>query len=61
MSLAIRMTLYFAFAALASLGVVDFDQASGQVSFNIYSLEMAAIGVVGYLATFLASRFAKVK
>ena len=61
MSLAIRMVLYALFSGLASLGFIQFDATTGDVAFNVYSLEMVAVGIVGYLGTFLASRFAKVK
>lgn len=61
MSLAVRMLLYALFAGLASLGVVEFDHQTGDVAFNIYSWELAATGIVGYVATFVTSRFAKVK
>lgn len=61
MSLAIRMMLYALFAGLASLGVVEFDHQSGDVAFNIYSWELAATGLVGYVVTFVSSRYAKVK
>lgn len=61
MSLAIRMVLYALFSALATAGLVDFNAETGDVAFNIYSIEAVAIGIVGYMTTFLASRFAKVK
>jgi hypothetical protein len=61
MSLAIRMAFYALFSGLASIGLVDFDAATGDVEFNIYSMEMALIGFGGFIATFISSRFAKVK
>lgn len=61
MSLAIRMVLYALFSALATAGLVDFNAQTGDVAFNVYSLEAIVIGFVGYTVTFLTSRFAKVK
>lgn len=55
------MVLYALFSALATAGLVDFNAQTGDVAFNVYSLEAVVIGLVGYMATFLTSRFAKVK
>jgi hypothetical protein len=55
------MVLYAIFAGMAGLGLVDFDPSSGIVSFSVNSLEFAISGILGYIATFVASRFAKVK
>lgn len=61
MGLAVRMMLYAFFAGLASLGLIEFDHATGDVAFNIYSFQLAAVGAGGYILTFITSRFAKVK
>ena len=61
MTLYIRMALYFAFASMASAGLIDFDDASGTVSFTVDSLVLGISGLVGYLVTFWASRIAKRK
>jgi hypothetical protein len=61
MSLAIRMVLYAMFSALATTGLVDFNADTGDVSFSLMSIELILTGAIGYVATFAASRFAKVK
>jgi hypothetical protein len=61
MSLAIRMVLYALFSGLATVGLISFDSATGDVGFNIYSIEAIVVGVVGYIVTFAVSRFASVK
>lgn len=61
MTLAIRMVLYAIFAGLASVGVVDFNPNTGDVSFTLQSLEALLLGITGYVATFGASRIAKAR
>jgi hypothetical protein len=55
------MALYALFSALASVGLIDFDHATGDVAFNIYNWELVATGIVGYVATFVTSRVAKAR
>lgn len=59
MTLYIRMGLYFIFAALASQGIVVFDQTDGTVAFQVEDLALVLGGVVAYAVTYVTSRIAK--
>lgn len=59
MGLYIRMALYFVFAGLASQGLVEFDEATREVTFKLDDLAIGAAGVAGYLVTFFGGRWAK--
>jgi hypothetical protein len=61
MMLAVRMFLYLVFGALAGQGLVVFDQTAGTVTFRVEDLMLIVTGLAGYLGTFVASRFAKVR
>lgn len=59
--LAIRMLLYAVFAAMANEGLVLFDADAGTVTFKIDDLMLFGSGVVGYIGTFVTSRYAKAR
>lgn len=59
MGLIFRMAIYFAFAALASQGLVIFDAEGGTVTFEIEKVEYVLSGIVGYLSTYGVSRVGK--
>jgi hypothetical protein len=61
MSLAIRMALYALFVTLSNQGVDIYDPETDQISFQLQDLTLVLSGIVGFAATFVASRFAKVK
>lgn len=62
MFLTIRMILYFAFAALAGMGIgIGFDESTGMASVHIDTLANVLVGIGAYLATFAASRLAKAR
>lgn len=61
MALFIRMILYPIFSALAVEGLVLFDAATGSVTFKIDDIILVIVGIVGYLGTFVAGRWAKAK
>ncbi len=61
MMLSIRMVLYFLFSALASQGVGIFDAEAGTFTFQIAHFEALVSGVIGFIATFFASRLAKAR
>lgn len=61
MALAIRMGLYFLFAAIAGQGVGTFDQDTGNLTLHVESLATVLAGVVGYVGTFAAGRWAKAR
>ena len=59
MGLLIRMCLYLIFAGLAGAGIGSFEDASGQYSVNADDLVTVIIGLIGYVGTFVSSRWAK--
>lgn len=60
MFLFIRMALYFLFSAIAGAGVgLQFDEISGDVTFNIDLIVTLIVSIGGYLGTFWVSRVAK--
>ena len=61
MALYIRMALYLVFGVLAGQGLVVFDQEAGTVTFRVEDLAVIVTSLVGYAATFWASRLAKRK
>lgn len=58
MFLAIRMVLYFIFPLLASQGLAVWDEEGGSLTFHIDNLTTALVGLLGFVGTFVASRFA---
>lgn len=58
MFLAIRMVLYFLFPLVASQGLAVWDEEAGTLTFHIESLVPAIVGFLGFIGTFIASRFA---
>jgi hypothetical protein len=61
MSLAIRMVLYALFVTLSNQGVDIYDPETDRISFQLQDLTLVVSGIVGFAATFVASRFAQVK
>lgn len=60
MFLAIRMGLYFIFAAVGGMGIgLQFDQATGDVTFNIDLIATAIVSLIGFVGTFWTSRIVK--
>jgi hypothetical protein len=61
MMLTVRMVLYFFFGALSSQGLDIFDPATGLISIHVEELATVISGLLGFIATFAASRLAKQK
>jgi hypothetical protein len=61
MMLYVRMALYFVFAGMAQMGLIDFNADTGTVSFTVDDLQLLIGGLAGYIGTFYASRVAKRK
>lgn len=61
MGLAIRMILYAASAFIAGLGWASFDDTAGTLTVNIDDLATIVGGVLTFVGTFFASRWAKAK
>ncbi|MGB1214775.1 MAG: hypothetical protein ACPG4X_15525 [Pikeienuella sp.] len=59
--LAIRMLLYAVFAAMANEGLLLFDADAGTVTLKIEDIMLFGAGVVGYIGTFVTSRYAKAR
>lgn len=62
MMLYIRMVLYAIFAGIAGqeLGL-DFNQTTGMISFHVDDAAKIVTGVLGYVLTFVASRYASAR
>lgn len=61
MSLVIRMVLYAFFTTLSNQGVDIYDPQTDRISFQVEDLALVLTGVIGFILTFISSRFAKVK
>jgi hypothetical protein len=61
MMLYVRMALYFLFPILASQGLVIWNEEAGTVTFQVEDLVVVIMGVVGFVMTFITSRFATKK
>lgn len=59
--LGIRMVLYFIFAGLSGNGVGTFIEDSSVYSIDVDSLAVVVAGAIGFVITFITSRFAKKK
>ncbi len=57
----IRMILYAVFAALAGMQIGSFDAAGGTFTVSADQLAGIIAPLVGYVVTFLASRYAKIR
>ena len=55
----IRMALYALCAGAAGYGLATFDPQAGTVTFQIDELAKMLGGAAGFVATFIASRYAK--
>jgi len=53
--------LYPAFAMLAKEGLILFDAEAGTIASEIENMKNLVMGVVGYVGTFVSSRFSKSK
>lgn len=58
MMLAVRMMLYFIFPLLASQGLAVWDEEAGTLTFTVENLTVALMGILGFIGTFVTSRFA---
>ncbi len=61
MVLYIRMILYFLFPLVAGQGHGVFDPEAGTLTIQINSVAPVVAGAVGFLGTFAAGRWAKVR
>lgn len=61
MSLYIRMALYALFTTLSNQGLDIYDPATDQVSFKVEDAALFISGIVGFVVTFVMSRFAAVR
>ncbi|MDO5621196.1 MAG: hypothetical protein Q4G24_06975 [Paracoccus sp. (in: a-proteobacteria)] len=62
MGLYIRMILYFVFGNLSGLGFgLAFDADTGIVSIHVDQIVSVATGAAGFVATFIAGRWAKAR
>ena len=59
MSLYIRMMLYPLFGALATMGYLTFDPATGLISTNANNVALMLTSGVSYVLTFAWSRYDK--
>lgn len=59
MMLYIRMALYALFAGLAGAAIGDFEAATGTYTITVDQLLEIIGPIVGFIATFIASRVAK--
>lgn len=59
MALYLRMALYFVFASLSSAGWLEWDAVEKTVLIDVDGMAVAIGGAVGFIATFLAGRWAK--
>lgn len=59
MTLAIRMILYFCSSFLAGMGVAVFNEDAGTLTLNLEQVTSIISGALVFVATFVASRFAK--
>jgi len=59
--LTIRMILYFIFASLSGMGIGVFAEESSIYTIDVESLTVVVAGLVGFVVTFITSRFAKKK
>ncbi len=57
----VRMALYAVFATIANQGFAVFDTDTGTLTFHLDSLAAIVVGALGFVATFVASRFSTVK
>lgn len=58
MLLAVRMVLYFLFPLVASQGLAVWDEEAGTLTLHVENLTAAIVGLLGFIGTFIASRFA---
>lgn len=61
MFLAIRMILFFLFAGIAGQGIAVFDPDAGTLTFELESLTATVTGLIGFIGTFISSRWAKAR
>jgi uncharacterized membrane protein len=61
MFLYVRMILYFVFSAFSGTGIAIYDSAAGTITFQIDDLARLITGIVGFVATFVASRIASAR
>lgn len=61
MILYIRMVLYAIFAGLAGAEIGAFEASSGTYTVSVDELAYLIVPIVGYAATFAASRIAKAR
>lgn len=59
--LTVRMVLYFLFAGAAGAGIATHDPVAGTLTLDIESLTSTIVGTLGFIGTFVASRFARVR
>lgn len=61
MALYIRMILYFLFPLIAGQGLGVFDPQAGTLTIHIENAATILAGAVGFVVTFAAGRWAKVR
>jgi len=61
MGLAIRMILYLVFGWLSGQGVGFFDPDGGVYTITVESAQIAVTGLIGFVGTYIASRWAKAR
>lgn len=61
MGLIIRMGAYWFFAVMAGYGYGSFDDTNGVFSIDVETVAQMGVGIAGFLATFAASRWGKVR
>lgn len=59
MMLYVRMALYAICAGMAGYGLATFDPQAGTLTIDLEQLAQIVGGAAGFVATFIASRFAK--
>lgn len=55
----IRMFLYALFGIVAGQGLAVYDAEAGTLTFHVEHLATLATGALGFVTTFITSRFAK--
>jgi hypothetical protein len=61
MALYVRMALYAAFTTIANQGFAVFDHDAGTLTFHLDNLTVIAVGALGFISTFIVSRFSTKK
>jgi len=59
MALYLRMALYYLFASLSGAGWLEWDATDKTVLINVDDMSVALAGAIGFVATYLAGRWAK--